>query len=170
MQETHSKYFFNEQNESSITPGNELIIITDQFSTPENIGSIIRLAANVNAKEVIVLGSEECRLSKIKKTAGAAMGHVTVQFVNPDDFICPEGFTLIALETVTGAKNIYASEFPQKTALVLGNEKKGVSQEMLLKCQGSVFIPMPGAIKSMNVSHAASVCVFEWLRRNVKLK
>ena len=166
MPETHSKYFFNEANKSRSQEGSDVIIITDNFSTPENIGSIIRLAANVNASKVMVLGSEACRESKVKKTAGAAIGHVKVEWQSADSFTIPEGFQLVALETVEGAKGIYECVLPHKLAIVLGNEKYGVSQEVLGKCDAAVYIPMPGAIKSMNVSHAAAVCLFEWFRQN----
>lgn len=165
MPETHSKYFFDESNTGKLPEGNDVIIITDNFSTPENIGSIIRLAANVNASQVIVVGSEDCRQSKVKKTAGAAIGHVKVSWQTADNLSIDDGYELVALETVEGAKNIYETELPARMALVLGNEKYGVSQGFLDKCESAIYIPMPGAIKSMNVSHAASVCLFEWYRQ-----
>ncbi|WP_439184644.1 TrmH family RNA methyltransferase [Carboxylicivirga taeanensis] len=166
MPQTHSKYFFDESHSSCIKQGSDVIIIADNFSTPENIGSIIRLAANVNASQVMVVGSEGCRQSKVKKTAGAAIGHVKVDWLSIDSFRVPDGYTPVALETVDGAEEVFECELPAKLALVLGSEKFGISQELLQACQKAVYIPMPGAIKSMNVSHAASVCLFEWLRRN----
>ena len=165
--QTHSKYFFIGDSKNRSTKGSELILITDNFSTPENIGSIIRLAANLGSDKVIVTGSSECRQSKIKKTAGAALGHVNViycDYNNLSNYI-PDDFEMIALETATGAKNIYEVEMPGKMALVLGNEKFGVSIDLLSKCSKAYYIPMTGPIKSMNVSHAASVCAFEWMRQ-----
>ncbi|WP_430814984.1 TrmH family RNA methyltransferase [Carboxylicivirga sp. RSCT41] len=168
MPETHSKYFFNETNTCSIKEGSDIIIVTDNFSTPENIGSIIRLAANVDASRVIVLGSEACRQSKVKKTAGAAMGHVKVEWQSADTLVIPDSYRLVALETVDGASDLYENELPAKMAIVLGNEKYGISEEILARCDEAVYVPMPGAIKSMNVSHAAATCLFEWLRQNLK--
>jgi len=169
--ETHSKHFFKAEIQQSRDAQSDLIIVCDNFSTPENIGSIIRLAANIDISQVIVIGSKECRQSKVKKTAGAALGHVHVQYCNEDSFISyiPSNYTLVALETVKGAKNIFQSILPQKMVLVLGNEKYGVSEEVMKQCGDSVYIPMHGPIKSMNVSHAASVCLFEWLRQNMNV-
>jgi len=167
MPETHSKYFFNETNASQIKEGSDVILVTDNFSTPENIGSIIRLAANVGASKVMVIGSADCRESKIKKTAGAAFGHVKIERVSGNNFAAPEGYQLVALETANGATNLYQENLPHKIALVLGNEKYGVSEKLLDLCEAAVYIPMPGAIKSMNVSHAASVCLFEWMRQKL---
>ncbi len=168
MPQTHSKYFFNEHNQGQLKPGSDVIIITDDFSTPENIGSIIRLAANVNASKVIVVGSEGCRKSKINKTAGAAIGHVALEWQSAEQLTLPSGYELIALETAEGAINMYNVALPEKMALVLGNEKYGVSQKLLMDCSESVYVPMPGPIKSMNVSHAASVCLFEWMRQHIQ--
>lgn len=165
--ETHSKHFFEDAHHSQLRKGCEVIIVTDNFSTPENIGSIIRLAANVNATKVLVVGSADCRQSKIKKTAGAAIGHVEVEYCNYDNLKLSEEFQLIALETVKGAQSIYDHKMPIKMALVLGNEKFGVSNELLTQCKSSVYIPMPGKIKSMNVSQAATACLFEWLRQSI---
>ncbi len=169
MPETHSKYFFNESNQGQLKPGSDIIIITDNFSTPENIGSIVRLAANVNASKVIVVGSEGCRKSKINKTAGAAIGHVTLEWQKAEELDVPKDYQMVALETVEGASDLYSSTLPAKIALILGNEKYGVSQELLNLCSQALYVPMPGPIKSMNVSHAATVCLFEWIRQNLQI-
>lgn len=164
--ETHSKHFFSVVH-NVINDGCDLILVADSFSTPENIGSLIRLAANVNASKVIVIGSDECRTSKIKKTAGAAIGHVEVEFIQKENFEVEEGYLLVALETVEGALNIYDEHLPSKMMLVLGNEKYGVSEDILSKCNSVIYIPMVGEIKSMNVAAAAAVSAFEWLRQNM---
>ncbi|MCU4175202.1 TrmH family RNA methyltransferase [Carboxylicivirga sp. N1Y90] len=165
--ETHSKYFFEKQKDKTIDVGP--ILIADSFSTPENVGSIIRLAANVGAKKVIVLNGEHLRDTKVKKTAGAALNHVEVIFTDSNSFKeqLPNDYQICALETVEGAQSIYNCCIPSKLALVLGNEKYGVSDEMLAECVSSYYVPMPGAIKSMNVSHAATVCLFEWYRQQL---
>jgi len=167
--ETHSKVFFSNTVQRSTGVESDLILICDNFSTPENIGSIVRLAVNANAAKLIIIGSEGCRQSKVKKTAGAALAYIPVEHISVEELMeaIPTGFTTIALETTAGAKELYGGILPQKLALVLGNEKYGVSEEVLRQCNASVYIPMIGPIKSMNVSHAASVCVFEWLRQNL---
>jgi len=165
MTNTHSKIFFSENPVKSIEDDIKPILITDNFSTPENIGHIIRLAANIGVLEVIILGSENLRKSKIKKTAGTAIDHINLVFSTYEDFHehIPDDYILTALETSEGAKNIFTTNLPDKMALILGNEKSGIREELLNACKLKVFIPMPGSVKSMNVSHAAAVCVFKWL-------
>ncbi len=167
--ETHSKYFFADHPTKEIPEDIRPIIITDSFSTPSNVGSIIRLAANIGAKRVIVLNGEHLRKSKIKKTAGASYEQVEVKYTDVprlSQFI-PEDYSLIAIETSEGAISLYKDNLPEKIALVLGNEKFGMSSEVIEQCQQSRYVPMPGKIKSMNVSHAASVCLFEWYRQQI---
>ncbi len=168
MQHTHSKIFFKnnvtKKPDDSIKP----IIITDNFSTPENIGHIIRLAANTGALKVIILGSGNMRKSKIRKTAGTAIDHIELVFpeIQKLKYHIPDDYILTALETVTGAKNLFETKLPDKMALILGNEKYGISDELLNLSKLKIFIPMPGSVKSMNVSHAAAVCLFHWLSQH----
>ena len=70
--------------------------------------------------------------------------------------------SLIGLETHQGATSVYAQPLPQNMALVLGNEKLGITPEIINLCTQFVYIPMPGSIQSMNVSHSAAVCLFKW--------
>ncbi len=165
MTETHSKIFFSSNTSREVDESIKPVIITDNFSTPENIGHIIRLAANVGALKVIILGSENLRKSKIKKTAGTAIDHIPLAYSTPEDLPkhIPDGYVLTALETAEGAKKIFSTTLPDKMALILGNEKHGISKNLLEISKMKVFIPMPGTVKSMNVSHAAAVCLFKWL-------
>ncbi len=167
MTNTHSKIFFSETEVKELPDDYKPILITDNFSTPENIGHIIRLAANIGAMKVIIISDNNLRLSKIKKTAGAAFDHTPINYITVAELPehIPTGYTLTALETATGAENMFTTKLPDKMALILGNEKHGICKELLDMSSKKIFIPMPGPIKSMNVSHAAAVSVFYWLGR-----
>lgn len=162
--ETHSNTFFEQEGYREIPQEYQPIIITDHFSTPTNLGSIIRLAANIGAKKVIAISDQDFRISKVKKTAGAAHGHIQVEYIEENALhnFLPDGYQLVALETCSGSKNIFQEQLPDKMALILGSEKYGIRPELLAKCAKAVHIPMCGPIKSMNVTHAASVCLFQW--------
>jgi len=162
--ETHSNTFFSREHYNEIPENYRPIIVTDHFSTPSNLGNIIRLAANIGALKVIALTNQDLRASKIKKTAGAAHAHIPVEYIETTELKqhIPEDYALIALETCTGSKNLFQFQLPDKMALVLGNEKYGIHPELLQLCKTAIHIPMCGPIKSMNVSHAASVCLFHW--------
>lgn len=146
------------------------IIIADHFRTPENMGHIIRLAANFACCKVILLREEDnIRLSKIKKIAGAAYGQVDWTFCNKEELVTliPNDYSIVGIETINNSKNMISSVLPSRMALVLGNEVHGMSDFMVNKCEEFYHIPMPGVIKSMNVTHACSATLYAWTQQNL---
>lgn len=145
------------------------IIITDLIRTPENIGSIIRLAANVGVKRVISIELESHKEYKIKKTACMAWDYVELIHTSPESLYqyLPSDYELVALETSPRSVNIFQWHLPRKMALVVGNEMHGVRQSLLDECNIHVNIPMTGPATSMNVSHATAVAIFEWQRQTL---
>lgn len=143
------------------------VIVTDLIRTPENIGSIIRLAANAGAERVISIETEPHKEYKIRKTACMAWDYVELVHCSPDNFEqhIPAEYQLIALETSPTSKSIFSVALPPKMALVVGNEMHGIRPELLSRCPLHVNIPMLGAATSMNVSHATAVALFEWVRQ-----
>jgi tRNA G18 (ribose-2'-O)-methylase SpoU len=164
--ETNSIAFFNDQKypELSCKP----VIAAWQIINPENIGNMIRLADNLGAEDVFILGADfQLRMSSVKKTAGLSFSNVRLTFISPEDFfdqLSPDA-QLVAIETCGESTNIFNTELPEKIIILLGNERNGLPDEILRKCSLKVHIPMTGKCKSMNVSHALSVALFEWQRQ-----
>ncbi len=166
--ETNSVAFF--QSEKYPTIANKPIIAAWQIQNPGNIGSLMRLADNLGANQLFILDNEKPkRESSIKKTAGLSYKNIKLIFISFSGFLnlIPEDYKLTAIETSTNSTNIFNTELPEKCAFILGNEKHGLSKEILEKCKSSVHIPMTGKCKSMNVSHALAVCLFEWQRQQL---
>jgi tRNA G18 (ribose-2'-O)-methylase SpoU len=163
---TNSVAFFNNQKYPELTF--KPVIAAWQIINPENIGNLIRLADNVGASDVFILGEDfNLRMSSIKKTAGLSFNHIRLTFIAPEEFFKQHdpNYKLVAIETSPESSNIFATKLPEKIALVLGNERNGLPEDILNKCNLQVHIPMPGKCKSMNVSHALSVALFEWQRQ-----
>ncbi|MFL2563840.1 MAG: TrmH family RNA methyltransferase [Flavobacteriales bacterium] len=78
----------------------------------------------------------------------------------------PSGYQLIAIETAQPSSNLYTSKLPGKSVFLVGNEKVGLDDEPLKEVEKSVYIPMKGHNKSMNVSHALTIVLGEWMRQN----
>ncbi len=155
----------------TITPPSDApIIVADGLRTPENVGALIRLAANVGCKTVVLVGSGEMKESKIRKTACMAWDYVNLIRVDDAESLrtaIPEGYECLAVETTPDSRNIYSQPMPRRVALVVGSEVHGVSEGVLDLCPRRVFIPMTGPDTSMNVSQAAAVSLFEWVRQYV---
>lgn len=164
--ETNSVIFFNDQKYPQLA--DKPIIAAWQIINPENIGNLIRLADNVGAEDVFILGDNfQLRMSLIKKTAGLSFSNVRLSFITPEDFFkqLDPAYQLVAIETSEDSVNLYTTKLPEKIILLVGNERNGLPDEILKQCSLKVHIPMTGKCRSMNVSHALAVALFEWQRQ-----
>lgn len=144
------------------------VVIADSLLTPENMGSMIRLACNIGASDMIFLGVKPTHsISKVHKNAASSKNSKIWYFTEETDLrkLVPANKKIVAIETSTDATNIYKTELPKDAAFVVGNEAHGMRREILDQCDMVVYIPVPGENCSLNVSHAASVALFEWLRQ-----
>lgn len=168
MTEKNSVGFFKDRKYPELT--DKPIIAAWQIINPENIGNLIRLADNVGSVEIFILGEDfRLRMSSIKKTAGLSFNNIRLTFIAPEDFfagISPD-YQMVAIETSEDSTNIFTEKLPKKIVFLLGNERNGLPDEILKKCSLSIHIPMTGKCKSMNVSHALAVALFEWQRQMV---
>ncbi|MEA3504770.1 MAG: TrmH family RNA methyltransferase [Bacteroidota bacterium] len=143
-------------------------IVGLNLRNPANHGALIRLGANIRAKRVFFTSDENhFNQTKIKKSAGSSHTYMNFEFIKEDELFnrIPEDYTYIAIETSEKAKNLYQTKLPAKCVFIVGHESYGIPKEFLAKCDQSVFIPMPGHTKSLNVSHALSISIFEWFRQ-----
>ena len=144
------------------------VIIADHLMTPDNMGSMIRIADNIGATEMCFLGEDSRhRLGKVRRAAASSRGNIRWYFTEEDDLrmIVPESKTLVAIETADNATCLYDTELPDDIAFVVGSERNGIREELLKQCDQVVYIPVPGPTRSLNVSHAAAVALFEWQRQ-----
>ena len=142
------------------------MLIADHLMTPDNLGAMIRLADNIGATEVCFLGSEE---DKVRRAAASSRDNIRWYFSEETDLhtMVPEGKTIVAIETADNATCIYDTPLPENVAFIVGSERNGLSDELLRQCDMVVYIPVPGPTRSLNVSHAAAVALFEWQRQMI---
>lgn len=144
------------------------MLIADHLMTPDNLGAMIRLADNIGATEVCFLGrEEEHRLGKVRRAAASSRDNIRWYFSEETDLhnIVPQGKTIVAIETADNATCIYDTPLPEDAAFIVGSERDGLSDALLRQCDQVVYIPVPGPTRSLNVSHAAAVALFEWQRQ-----
>ena len=67
----------------------------------------------------------------------------------------------ICVTSLEAAKPLHEVDFTTPIALVLGNEKNGISKEMLEAADERVIIPMPGFVQSFNISVAGALCLYQ---------
>ncbi len=148
------------------------IIIADGMQNPENMGAVLRLAANIGALNTLFLSQrdQEFKKHKIQRTASGAANKTTWSTINPAAIIdhIPKDYTIVALETTADAEHIFQFQWPEKVALLTGNEVSGIHEDVLAHAKHKVYIPIPGPISSLNVTHALAIGLFQWLNQQWK--
>lgn len=76
-----------------------------------------------------------------------------------------QGFSLYAAHFSEHAMDFREPDYTRPTAIVLGTEKFGVSEEALAECDGEIVIPMVGMTRSLNVSVATALILYEAQRQ-----
>ena len=144
------------------------VVIADDIRNPDNAVALIRLADNIGAEHIYFLADAgSVHLPKMQRVAASSYGNLKWTFDNDKSVLgkIAANCTLVALETTTHATNLFTTQLPDNPAFIVGNERVGISKEVLDQATMSVYIPVPGMTRSLNVTHAAAVIFFEWLRQ-----
>jgi tRNA G18 (ribose-2'-O)-methylase SpoU len=147
---------------------NRPVVIGDQLTDYQNIGALIRLSDNLGVKDLFFLGEEPVKqMTKIRRIAASSHGNLNWTFSREMEIrklVAPSA-VIVALETAHQAKSLFEVELPENPVFVVGSERFGMSESMLAQADMVVYIPVPGLTRSLNVTHAAAVLFFEWLRQ-----
>ena len=146
----------------------EIIVVLDNIRSRENVGSIFRTADAAGVSKIYLCGiTPTPPHKKISKTALGAETYVPWEYHAQTWRLLrklkveSEKLKVIALEQTRDSQNIFTfkSKFP--IALLLGNEVKGLSSQILKHCDKKIFIPMYGRKENLNVSVAAGVALYQ---------
>ena len=148
---------------------NPLYVVMDGVQDPGNAGTIIRTADAVGADGVILLkGSVDVYGDKAVRSTMGSIFHVPVysgvSVEELTDFARCNDLQLLATALDETAKPHFGQDFTKGTAVVLGNEGNGVSQEILAVAQ-KTYIPMYGQAESLNVGMSGAIVLYEALRQ-----
>jgi 23S rRNA (guanosine2251-2'-O)-methyltransferase len=152
----------------------EILLILDCVIDPRNLGAILRTAEAAGVGGVILPKHRSAPLSPVvEKTAAGAIAYLSICRVEnlprTLEVLKNAGYWLVGLSP-EAEKVLYELDLPQKIALVVGGEEKGLRQLIQRKCDYLVAIPMQGKIQSLNVSAACAVSLYELLRRGLAKK
>ncbi len=150
-----------------------LVMVLDNVRSLHNVGSVLRTADAFRIEAVYMCGITATPPSaEIHKTALGAEDSVNWQYFEDTmqavDKLKNEGYTVLAVEQVEGSLKLgnFAFEPQKKYALIMGNEVKGVRQDVVDACHQALEIPQYGTKHSMNVSVTAGIVMWEVERVN----
>lgn len=159
----------NEFKTSEKTP---IIIVLDNVRSLNNIGSIFRTADAFLIEAIYLCGiSATPPHNEIHKTALGAENSVHWQYFKETmeamNHLKEKDHSSVAVEQTEHSTSLenYPIELNQRYALIFGNEVKGIQQEVINCCDGSVEIPQFGTKHSFNVSVSAGIVLWEWYRK-----
>lgn len=146
-------------------------VLADKIQDPGNLGTIIRTANAGNALGVIITqGTVDLYNDKVlRATMGSVFKIPVIEDKNLElvSRLRNAGYKLYASSLDTDY-SIYDVDLTEKIIIAIGNEGKGISDEIYSISDKKVKIPMPGNAESLNASSAAAVIVFEAVRQRLK--
>ncbi len=149
-----------------------VIVVLDNVRSLHNVGSVFRTADAFRLAGVVLCGITACPPSaEIHKTALGAENSVAWHY-EADTLVAVEalraqGYTLLAVEQVEGSMMLdrFAVDASRRYALIMGNEVKGVRQDVVDVCDGAIEIPQYGTKHSLNVSVSAGIVMWEFAKQ-----
>jgi TrmH family RNA methyltransferase len=139
-------------------------VVLDRLQDAGNVGSILRSAAALGARQVIALKGSVALWSP--KVLRAAMGaHFSLALLEGRDADVLDSLAVHCVATSSHAgQALHRAVLPSPCAWVFGHEGQGIAAELLVRCALTVRIPQPGGEESINVAAAAAICLYESLR------
>ncbi len=144
-----------------------LWLVLENISDPGNLGTLIRLADWFGLKEIICLGNGVEWYNP--KVVAASMG----SFLRVKEVKAGEASLLSSGRTLLSAdmegENLYSFSFPEKAALLIGNEAAGLSEKWLKSPATRLSIPSFGAAESLNAAMAGGIMLSHWKKQHLGL-
>ena len=154
-----------------------LAVILDEVRSLHNIGSVFRTSDAFLVERIYLCGiTATPPHPEMHKTALGAEDTVDWKYVKHTleavEELHNEGYTVLAIEQVEGSTMLdeLGLEPDKKYAIVMGNEVKGVQQEVIDACDGCIEIPQYGTKHSLNVSVTTGIVLWEFANKLIKFR
>ena len=151
-----------------ITTKTPLILVAEAPEKPGNIGAILRTADAANVDAVIIANPKTDLYNPniIRSSVGCVFTNQIATGTTEDiiQFLKSQKINIYCA-ALQASDNYHIQDFTKPTAIVVGTEATGLSNQWLENATQNIIIPMQGEIDSMNVSVAAGILIFEAKRQ-----
>jgi 23S rRNA (guanosine2251-2'-O)-methyltransferase len=146
-----------------------LIVLLDGVEDPHNLGAIVRTALAAGAHGVLIPERRAAGLTDtVARASAGALAHLPIakvtNLVRAMEELKEAGYWLVGLDE-DGEKPYTEVDYTSPTGIVMGGEGKGLHELTRKRCDFVVSLPTTGPVKSLNVSVATGVVLFEALRQ-----
>lgn len=148
----------------------DLTVVLENVFDPHNISAVMRTCDAVGVQEIYILNDKIPPHKKwgAKSSSSAAKWLTIHQFTDVDAcFVAlrKKYKKIYSTHLSSDAMELYELNLTEPVALVFGNEHSGVSEETVALTDGNFIIPQVGIIKSLNISVACAVTLYEAFRQ-----
>ncbi|MGN6491129.1 MAG: TrmH family RNA methyltransferase [Agriterribacter sp.] len=149
---------------------NDLAVVLENVFDPHNISAVMRSCDAVGIQDVYVLNTKIPRHKKwgAKSSSSAAKWLTVHQYTDAAECFAvlrTRYNKIFTTHLSSDAVTLHDIDFTNSVALVFGNEHAGVSEEIRQLADGNFIIPQVGIIKSLNISVACAVTIYEAYRQ-----
>jgi 23S rRNA (guanosine2251-2'-O)-methyltransferase len=149
--------------------GQGLLVLLDGIEDPHNLGAIIRTSLAAGANGVVIPERRAAGLSEtVERASAGALAHLPVarvkNLVRAMEEMKEAGYWLVGLDE-HAEKSYSEVDLKSSVGIVLGREGEGLHELTRKRCDFLVSLPTTGPVRSLNVSVAAGVMLFEVLRQ-----
>ncbi len=150
---------------TDLTRLRELIVACAPMRSNVNISSIARTASACAVEKLVITGNASL-ISKIARDGVSELAVSVHRTLKPVLLrLRSEGYRLVGLEQTTHSVSMHHYEFSRRTAIVVGNERTGLTPELLDVLDDVVEIPVYGLPHSFNAATATSMMLYEYCKQ-----
>jgi tRNA G18 (ribose-2'-O)-methylase SpoU len=143
----------------------EIVVCCAPMRSNVNLSNTVRTAGCCGITRLIACGSP--KIDKTIARDGADQVQIEVHRTLPPVLkeLKADGYTLVGLEQTTNSISLHEYRFSRRTALVIGNERLGLTEEELRLVDVVVEIPVWGLPYAYNVANATAMALYEYCKQ-----
>jgi tRNA (guanosine-2'-O-)-methyltransferase len=148
----------------------DLTIVLENVHDPHNIAAVLRTADAVGLLDIHLVYTFEDVPKAFARSTSAGSGkwlnwtlHESIESCY--QALADAGMKILATALKPGGSDLYGTNLTQPTAIVFGNEMRGLSQDAIELADATMYIPMTGMVESLNISVSCAVTLFEAFRQ-----
>ncbi len=142
-----------------------LVVACPPLRSNVNLARIVRAAGCCGVRRVIAAGSAAVDPKIVRDSLEFLQLERRRSLPPVLQSLRKEGFRIVGLEQTTHSTNLCEYAFPRKTVLVVGNERLGLTDDLLALLDDAVEIPVFGQPDSYNVATATAMALYEYCRQ-----
>jgi len=154
------------QKEEKPLEEEDLIVVLEKIQDPGNLGTIIRTTEAFGVKTIVCSKDTVDHLSpKVIQATMGAIFRVDLYYLDLLPFLKEKKENVSIYGTHLKGNNIFDQKLNKPCVIVMGNESKGISEELMKVIPHKIKIPIEGKAESFNVSIANAIVLSEFKRQ-----